>query len=151
MHHEQDMRKMGGLAKYMPITAVTSWIGTLALVGTPFFSGFYSKDAIIEAVGESHRWGAQYAYWCVMAGVFVTSLYSFRLLFMTFHGPERFRHSHAHAHAHDDATVGHEEEQEQPSAQGAHTGEGAGAHPAHTPSAAAAAYRASPGGSHATA
>ena len=99
MHHEQDMRKMGGLAKYMPITAVTSWIGTLALVGTPFFSGFYSKDAIIEAVGESHRWGATYAYYCVLLGVFVTSLYSFRLVFMTFHGPERFRHAHGHGHA----------------------------------------------------
>ncbi|HEV7715343.1 MAG TPA: NADH-quinone oxidoreductase subunit L, partial [Steroidobacteraceae bacterium] len=99
MHHEQDMRKMGGLAKYMPITAITSWIGTLALVGTPFFSGFYSKDAILEAVGESHRWGATYAYYCVMAGVFVTSLYSFRLVFMTFHGPERFRHAHGHGHA----------------------------------------------------
>jgi NADH-quinone oxidoreductase subunit L len=99
MHHEQDMRKMGGLAKYMPITAITSWIGTLALVGTPFFSGFYSKDAIIEAVGESHRWGATYAYYCVLLGVFVTSLYSFRLLFMTFHGPERFRHAHGHGHA----------------------------------------------------
>ena len=122
MHHEQDMRKMGGLAKYMPITAVTSWIGTLALVGTPFFAGFYSKDAIIEAVGESHRWGATYAYWCVMAGVFVTSLYSFRLLFMTFHGPERFRHKHGHAHG--DATVGHEEEQETQSA----AGDGHGAH-----------------------
>jgi NADH-quinone oxidoreductase subunit L len=128
MHHEQDMRKMGGLAKYMPITAITSWIGTLALVGTPFFAGFYSKDAIIEAVGESHRWGATYAYWCVMAGVFVTSLYSFRLLFMTFHGPERFRHKHG-AHAHGDATVGHEEEQEQPSAAGDGHGEhGASAH-----------------------
>lgn len=112
MHHEQDMRKMGGLAKYMPITAITSWIGTLALVGTPFFAGFYSKDAIIDAVSESHRWGARYAYWCVLAGVFVTSLYSFRLLFMTFHGPERFRHAHGageeHGHgahasaAHDD-------------------------------------------------
>src|SRR5262245_58382637 len=99
MHHEQDMRKMGGLAKYMPITAITSWIGTLALVGTPFFSGFYSKDAIIEAVGESHRWGATYAYYCVLLGVFVTSLYSFRLVFMTFHGPERFRHAHGHGHA----------------------------------------------------
>jgi NADH-quinone oxidoreductase subunit L len=99
MHHEQDMRKMGGLAKYMPITAVTSWIGTLALVGTPFFSGFYSKDAIIEAVGESHRWAATYAYYCVLLGVFVTSLYSFRLVFMTFHGPERFRHAHGHGHA----------------------------------------------------
>ena len=91
MHHEQDMRKMGGLAKYMPITAVTCWIGALALIGTPFFAGFYSKDAIIEAVGESHRWGATYAYWCVLVGVFVTALYTFRMLFMTFHGPERFR------------------------------------------------------------
>jgi NADH-quinone oxidoreductase subunit L len=91
MHHEQDMRKMGGLAKYMPITAVTSWIGALALIGTPFFSGFYSKDTIIEAVGASHRWGAGYAYFCVLAGVFVTALYTFRMLFMTFHGPERFR------------------------------------------------------------
>ena len=91
MHHEQDMRKMGGLAKYMPITAVTCWIGALALIGTPFFAGFYSKDAIIEAVGESHRWGATYAYWCVLSGVFVTALYTFRMLFMTFHGPERFR------------------------------------------------------------
>jgi NADH-quinone oxidoreductase subunit L len=98
MHHEQDMRKMGGLAKYMPITAVTCWIGALALIGTPFFAGFYSKDAIIEAVGESHRWGAGYAYFCVLAGVFVTALYTFRMLFMTFHGPERFRHKHDHAH-----------------------------------------------------
>ena len=101
MHHEQDMRKMGGLAKYMPITAITSWIGSLALIGTPFFAGFYSKDAIIEAVGESHRWGAGYAYFCVMGGVFVTALYTFRMIFMTFHGPERFRHSHGeHEHAH---------------------------------------------------
>jgi NADH-quinone oxidoreductase subunit L len=91
MHHEQDMRKMGGLAKYMPLTAVTCWIGALALIGTPFFSGFYSKDAIIEAVGESHRVGATYAYWCVLAGVFVTALYTFRMLFLTFHGTERFR------------------------------------------------------------
>ncbi|HNR91806.1 MAG TPA: NADH-quinone oxidoreductase subunit L, partial [Dokdonella sp.] len=92
MHHEQDMRKMGGLAKYMPVTAVTCWIGALALIGTPFFSGFYSKDALIEAVGESHRAGATYAYWCVLAGVFVTALYTFRLIFMTFHGNERFGH-----------------------------------------------------------
>ncbi|MGC1729331.1 MAG: NADH-quinone oxidoreductase subunit L, partial [Steroidobacteraceae bacterium] len=91
MHHEQDMRRMGGLAKYMPVTAVTCWIGALALVGTPFFSGFYSKDAIIEAVGASHRFGAGYAYWCVLCGVFVTALYTFRMLFLTFHGPERFR------------------------------------------------------------
>ncbi len=91
LHHEQDMRRMGGLAKYMPVTAVTCWIGALALIGTPFFSGFYSKDTIIEAVGESHRWGATYAYWCVLCGVFVTALYTFRMLFLTFHGPERFR------------------------------------------------------------
>src|SRR5437879_10865444 len=88
------MRKMGGIPNYMPITAVTSWIGALALIGTPFFSGFYSKDAIIEAVGESHRWGATYAYCCVVGGVFVTALYTFRMIFMTFHGPERFRHAH---------------------------------------------------------
>jgi NADH-quinone oxidoreductase subunit L len=91
LHHEQDMRRMGGLGKYMPVTAVTCWIGALALVGTPFFAGFYSKDAIIEAVGASHRFGSGFAYWCVLLGVFVTSLYTFRLLFMTFHGEERFR------------------------------------------------------------
>ena len=90
MHHEQDMRYMGGLKKYMPITWITMWLGSLALAGTPGFSGFFSKDAIIEAVGESHRWGAGWAYFCVMAGVFVTALYSFRLLYMTFHGKERF-------------------------------------------------------------
>jgi NADH-quinone oxidoreductase subunit L len=100
MHHEQDMRKMGGLGKYMPITAITCWIGALALIGTPFFSGFYSKDAIIEAVGESHRWGATYAYWCVLCGVFVTALYTFRMLFLTFHGPERFRTVAAHEEQH---------------------------------------------------
>ncbi len=110
MHHEQDMRKMGGLAKYMPVTAVTSWIGALALIGTPFFAGFYSKDTIIEAVGESHRWGATYAYWCVMAGVFVTALYTFRMIFMTFHGPERFRHAEEMHIPADDKSTGHEEE-----------------------------------------
>jgi NADH-quinone oxidoreductase subunit L len=107
MHHEQDMRKMGGLAKYMPITAITAWIGALALIGTPFFSGFYSKDSIIEAVGVSHRWGAGYAYWCVLGGVFVTALYTFRLLFMTFHGPERFRQASHHDGEHAD-DPGHE-------------------------------------------
>jgi NADH-quinone oxidoreductase subunit L len=105
MHHEQDMRKMGGLAKYMPITAVTCWIGALALIGTPFFSGFYSKDAIIDAVGESHRWGASYAYWCVLCGVFVTALYTFRMLFLTFHGPERFHGAHQDA-GHDEHAPG---------------------------------------------
>jgi NADH-quinone oxidoreductase subunit L len=110
LHHEQDMRRMGGLRKYMPITFITMWIGTLALVGTPFFSGFYSKDTIIEAAAhnahEAHNWVATYGYWAVLAGVFVTSFYSFRLLYMTFHGKERFRDAHddhGHAHeAHDD-------------------------------------------------
>jgi NADH-quinone oxidoreductase subunit L len=103
MHHEQDMRKMGGLARYMPITAVTCWIGSLALIGTPFFSGFYSKDLIIDAVKEQHHlqpdnWIAGYAYWCVLIGVFVTAFYSFRLLFMTFHGKPRWQEAAAHGH-----------------------------------------------------
>ena len=121
MHHEQDMRKMGGLRKYMPITHLTMWIGTLALVGTPFFSGFYSKDTIIEAVGEhAHEhldWVAQYAHWAVLLGAFVTSFYSFRLLYLTFFGEERFRHAHAHddahhgdAHAHDDHHDAHHDD-----------------------------------------
>ncbi len=109
MHHEQDMRKMGGLAKYMPVTAITCWIGALALIGTPFFSGFYSKDAIIEAVGQSHRAFAGYAYFCVLGGVFVTALYTFRMLFMTFHGEERFRHEHT-----DDHAAGHDEHGHEP-------------------------------------
>jgi len=115
MHHEQDMRKMGGLAKYMPITAITCWIGALALIGTPFFSGFYSKDAIIEAVGESHRWGAGFAYWCVLGGVFVTALYTFRMLFLTFHGPERFRQAHEE---HAPATAAGDETHHAPDADG---------------------------------
>ncbi|WNL47996.1 NADH-quinone oxidoreductase subunit L [Dyella sp. BiH032] len=105
MHHEQDMRYMGGLRKYMPVTWITMWIGSLALCGVPFFAGFYSKDAIIEAVGESHRWGAQYAYACVLIGAFVTALYTFRQMYLTFHGKERFTvvadHGHGHGH-HDD-------------------------------------------------
>ncbi len=99
MHHEQDMRHMGGLRKYMPITWITMWAGSLALVAMPFTSGFYSKDAIIEAVGESHRWGAHYAYFCVMAGVLVTGLYTFRQMYMTFHGKERFTVLEPHGHA----------------------------------------------------
>ncbi len=90
MHHQQDMRYMGGLRKYMPITWLTAWIGTLALVGFPFFAGFYSKDAIIEAVADSHRWGSGVAYFAVVAGVLITAIYSFRLLYLTFHGPEKF-------------------------------------------------------------
>jgi NADH-quinone oxidoreductase subunit L len=100
MHHEQDMRKMGGLWRRMPVTYWTSLIGSLALIGTPFFSGFYSKDALIDAVHNSHRFGAGYAYLCVLLGVFVTAFYSFRLVFMTFHGKERFDH-HAQEHFHD--------------------------------------------------
>ena len=89
MHHKQDMREMGGLRKYMPITWITSLIGTLALIGFPGFAGFYSKDAIIVAVGDSEIWGAGYAFLCVLGGVFITSLYSFRLYFMVFHGKPR--------------------------------------------------------------
>ncbi|RZL06573.1 MAG: NADH-quinone oxidoreductase subunit L, partial [Rubrivivax sp.] len=105
MHHEQDMRKMGGLRKYMPVTFWTSVIGTLALIGTPFFSGFYSKDTIIEAAKlhahEAPGWVATYGYWAVLLGAFVTSFYSFRLLYMTYFGEERFRHAHHDAHGHD--------------------------------------------------
>jgi len=104
LHHEQDMRKMGGLRKYLPITYWTSVIGTLALVGFPGFSGFFSKDLLIEAVHLSaeHHGGAAhwYAYWCVLLGVFVTALYSFRLLFLVFHGKERIDH-HAKEHLHE--------------------------------------------------
>ena len=89
LHHEQDIRKMGGLRKYMPITYWTFLIGTLALVGFPGFSGFFSKDALIEAVHLSTTPGSTYAYWCVLLSVFVTALYSFRVFFLVFHGKER--------------------------------------------------------------
>lgn len=109
MHHEQDMRRMGGLRKYMPITYWTSLLGTLALIGFPFLSGFYSKDSIIEAVkvaAEGGNWVVGYALIAVMAGVFVTSFYSFRLFYLVFHGEERFRHAHPadthHADGHAD-------------------------------------------------
>lgn len=89
MHHEQDMRKMGGLRTIMPVTYLTAGVGTLALVGIPPFAGFFSKDAIIESVRHSDLWGAGFAYGAVLVGVFVTAFYSFRLLFMTFHGRGR--------------------------------------------------------------
>ncbi len=93
MHHEQDIRKMGGLRKYMPITYWTALVGTLALIGFPGFSGFFSKDALIEAVKESHWHGQGAIYWIaylsVLLGVFVTALYSFRMFFLVFHGKER--------------------------------------------------------------
>ena len=103
MHHDQDMRNMGGLAKYMPITWITSLVGSLALIGFPFLSGFYSKDSIIEAVHFSQLPGAGYAYFCVIVGVFVTAFYSFRMYFLVFHGEERFgKEHHDHHGDHDD-------------------------------------------------
>src|SRR4029077_21285798 len=109
MHHDQDMRNMGGLRKYMPITYVTMLIGSLALCGIPPFAGFFSKDAIIEATHLSSIPGHTYAYFAVVAGVFVTAFYTFRMMFMTFHGAPRFdtspgSHGDAHdtAHAEDD-------------------------------------------------
>ncbi len=99
MHHEQDMRRMGGLRKHMPVTYWTCLIGTLALIGFPGLSGFFSKDIIIEAIRHSDTEGRVYAYWCVLIGVFVTALYSFRLLFLTFHGRERMdEHTREHLH-----------------------------------------------------
>ncbi len=104
MHHEQDIRKMGGLKKYLPITYWTSLIGSLALIGFPFFSGFFSKDLIIEAVHASTLPGATYAYWMVLLGVFVTAFYSFRMFFLVFHGEERMD-EHTKSHLHEPARV----------------------------------------------
>jgi len=99
MHHEQDMRRMGGLKRYMPITYWTSLVGSLALIGFPGFSGFFSKDAIIESVHHSTLPGAGFAYWAVLIGVFVTALYTFRMFFLVFHGQERMdAHTREHLH-----------------------------------------------------
>jgi len=107
MHHDQDIRNMGGLRKYMPLTWITSLLGSLALIGTPLFAGFYSKDPIIEAVHASHLPGANFALFAVTAGVSVTAFYSFRMYFLVFHGKERFHHTphpapddHDHGHGH---------------------------------------------------
>ncbi|MSQ64781.1 MAG: NADH-quinone oxidoreductase subunit L [Limnohabitans sp.] len=105
VHHNQDIRYMGGLRKYMPVTWLTSLLGSLALIGTPLFSGFYSKDSIIEAVAASHLPAAQWAHFAVLAGVFVTAFYSFRMYFLVFHGKERFdqdpyAHHEDHCHSH---------------------------------------------------
>jgi len=114
MHHNQDIRWMGGVRKYMPITWITFLLGSLALIGTPLFSGFYSKDSIIEAVHESHLAGAGFAYFAVLAGVFVTAFYSFRLYFLVFHGKERYdqnpdaHHDHHHGAADDQHHKPHE-------------------------------------------
>ncbi|RVT87970.1 NADH-quinone oxidoreductase subunit L [Inhella crocodyli] len=111
MHHDQDIRNMGGLRKYMRITWITSLIGSLALIGTPFLSGFYSKDSIIEAVHGSHLPGAGFATLAVTAGVFITAFYSFRMYFLVFHGPERFRHKpFPGEHDHHDDHHGHDAE-----------------------------------------
>ncbi len=103
LHHNQDIRYMGGVRKYMPITWITSLLGSLALIGTPFFSGFYSKDSIIEAVHESQLAAAGFANFAVLAGVFVTAFYSFRMYFLVFHGKERYdQNPDAHHGHHDD-------------------------------------------------
>lgn len=104
LHHEQDIRKMGGLWRYMPITWFTFLLGTLALIGTPGFAGFYSKDSILEAVHFSQIPGAGVVYWMVLLGVFVTAFYSFRLYFLVFHGPERMDH-HTREHVHETPAV----------------------------------------------
>ncbi|GAB1434426.1 NADH-quinone oxidoreductase subunit L [Sphaerotilus sulfidivorans] len=109
MHHDQDIRNMGGLRKYMPITWITSLLGSLALIGTPFFSGFYSKDSIILALGASNLAAAPIALTAAVAGVFVTAFYSFRMYFLVFHGKEHFHHKPfpgEHDH-HDDDGHGH--------------------------------------------
>ncbi len=112
MHHNQDIRWMGGVRKYMPITWITSLLGSLALIGTPLFSGFYSKDSIIEAVHFSHLPAAGFAHFAVLAGVFVTAFYSFRMYFLVFHGKERFDQNpdahHGDHHGHDDHHEPHE-------------------------------------------
>ncbi|GAB4475307.1 MAG: NADH-quinone oxidoreductase subunit L [Burkholderiaceae bacterium] len=102
LHHDQDLRNMGGLRKYMPVTWITSLIGSLALIGTPLFSGFYSKDSILIAAGAATVPGSGFAYFAVTAGVFVTAFYAFRMYFLAFHGEERFGRAH-----HDD----HEDEE----------------------------------------
>jgi NADH-quinone oxidoreductase subunit L len=110
MHHDQDIRNMGGLRKYMKITHWTFLIGSLALIGTPFFSGFYSKDSILEVVEHSHLPGAQFAYRAVTAGVFITAFYTFRMYFLVFHGEERFgkvHHDHQGDHADEEVSADH--------------------------------------------
>ncbi len=108
MHHDQDIRNMGGLWKYMKITWITSLLGSLALIGTPFFSGFFSKDSIILAVQASHLPAAGFAQFAVMAGVFVTAFYSFRMYFLVFHGKEHFHHKpFPGEHDHHDDDHGH--------------------------------------------
>ncbi len=133
LHHDQDLRRMGGLRKYMPITYWTAVVGSLALAGVPPFAGFFSKDAIIEATHLSQVPGHGYAYFAVMAGVFITAFYSFRMLFLAFHGPERFHAAHDDGHAHDDkAHEASHDAGEEPDAAG-HHGLGPGEVPHESP------------------
>ena len=113
MHHDQDIRNMGGLRKYMPVTWITFLVGSLSLIGTPLFAGFYSKDSIIEAVHASHLPGAGFAYFAVAAGVFVTAFYTFRMYFLVFHGKERFHHKPFPPES-DDAHATHGDEHDAP-------------------------------------
>ncbi len=99
MHHEQDVRRMGGLRRYMPVTFICTWVGSLALAGIPPFSGFFSKDMILDAVHSAHITGAPFAYWVLTAAVFVTALYTFRMLFLVFYGEPRMdKHTREHLH-----------------------------------------------------
>ncbi|MFP5404949.1 MAG: NADH-quinone oxidoreductase subunit L [Gammaproteobacteria bacterium] len=124
MHHDQDIRNMGGLRKYMPVTTLTFLVGTLALVATPFFSGFYSKDLVIEAASFANVPGARFAWYALLAGVFVTSLYSFRLYFLVFHGTPRWGTAgHVHPPTTDD----------EPEHAGEHHGLAAGDKPRESP------------------
>jgi NADH-quinone oxidoreductase subunit L len=147
MHHDQDIRNMGGLRKYMPITWITSLLGSLALIGTPFFAGFYSKENIIEAAKLSHVAGSGFAYFATLVSVFVTAFYSFRMYFLVFHGKERFDtsgHAHGHdahdahghdahgAHGHADAHAGSAETHAEPDV-GAHDDHGHGGVPHESP------------------
>ncbi len=127
MHHDQDIRNMGNLRRYMPVTWITSLLGSLALIGTPFFSGFYSKDSIIEATKYANVPGAGFAYFAVLAGVFVTAFYSFRMYFLVFHGKERWG---AQAH-HDLHAV--QEDGEDDAHHDAHHGLAAGDKPHESP------------------
>jgi len=128
MHHDQDIRNMGGLRRYMPVTWLTSLVGSLALIGTPFFAGFYSKDSIIDATHtlyeSTHSLSAGFAYFAVLAGVFVTAFYSFRMYFLVFHGKPRFETHDAHGHAH-----GHDPGQHHDGAH--HAGHGHDSHDEH--------------------
>jgi len=131
MHHEQDLRRMGGLRRYMPVTWITAVVGSLALAGIPPFAGFFSKDAIIEAVHLSKIPGHGYAYFAVMAGVFITAFYSFRMLFLAFHGEPRWTRPAAHHDA--DPEHGHDASHDAGSEPDAHHGVDADHPPKESP------------------